>query len=431
VFEITPLHAWTAGKIGVSPDALTREQIEAYQIERINRTLALIRQKSIFYRRKLAHAPESITCLQDLSAFPLTSAEELSAQPESLVCVSQDAVQRVVTLTTSGTTDAPKRIFFTTEDQELTIDFFRVGMSTFTAPGDRVMILLPYRVGSVGDLLAKGLLRLGATPICYGLVGDPAAAVDCMRRENANVLVGVPVQVLGMATLGPPGLRLKSNLLTTDHVPQAIVDRVERVWGCRVYNHYGSTEMGLGGGVECAAHAGLHLREADLYFEVVDPASGLPLPEGEMGEVVFTTLNRAGMPLLRYRTGDEGRFAPGTCTCGSPIRRIDPIRTRLAGRIESGAGQVCMADLDEAIFPIEGVLDFQARLTVVEGKYNLEISVQSMRKYPVSSEQIDTRLGQIPALSAARASGALGWTVRVEPYSPGQRSSQSKRVIQT
>ena len=96
-----------------------------------------------------------------------------------------------------------------------------------------------------------------------------------------------------------------------------------------MYNHYGTTEMGLGGGVDCAAHAGLHLREADLLFEIVDPASGAPLAAGEEGEIVFTTLTREAMPLVRYRTGDLGRFAVEPCPCGSSLRLLAPVRERL------------------------------------------------------------------------------------------------------
>ena len=91
-------------------------------------------------------------------------------------------------------------------------------------------------------------------------------------------------------------------------MPEAIGRVLEERWGCRVYNHYGTTEMGLGGGVQCSARRGYHFREADLFVEIVEPRSGEPVPEGVTGEIVFTTLTRTGMPLIRYRTGDLSRF---------------------------------------------------------------------------------------------------------------------------
>lgn len=127
-------------------------------------------------------------------------------------------------------------------------------------------------------------------------------------------MVGIPVQVLAMAE-HPEADRLKgvikSVLLTTDYMPRAIVKRISRAWDCQVFEHYGMTETGLGGGVDCRAHGGYHLRGADLYYEVVDPQSGAPLPPGQEGELVVTTLTRHAMPLIRYRTSDWGRLAAG------------------------------------------------------------------------------------------------------------------------
>jgi phenylacetate-CoA ligase len=103
-----------------------------------------------------------------------------------------------------------------------------------------------------------------------------------------------------------------------------------------VRNIYGMTEMVFGGAVQCEARSGYHMREADLYFEIVDPVRGHSVPDGEIGEIVFTTLTRIGMPLIRYRTGDLSRFIPEPCPCGSSLRRLD----KIAGRIASAA---CLA----------------------------------------------------------------------------------------
>jgi phenylacetate-coenzyme A ligase PaaK-like adenylate-forming protein len=132
------------------------------------------------------------------------------------------------------------------------------------------------------------------------------------------------------------------------------------LWGCEVFEHYGMTEMGLGGGVDCAAHAGYHLRESDLLIEVVDPESGDPVAPGEMGEVVFTTLKRRGMPLIRYRTGDLSRLLPGACACGSPLARLSSIKRRQGGISLGAAGELNMSELDEALFALDAVADFGA-----------------------------------------------------------------------
>src|SRR6266536_362816 len=139
-----------------------------------------------------------------------------------------------------------------------------------------------------------------------------------MRREQVDCVVGIPAQILSLVRCrGPfadvPSRRLKRVLLCSDHVPERIVQEIKREWACEVFEHYGMTEMGLGGGVDCEAHCGYHVREADLYLEIVDIDTGRPVPAGRFGEIVFTTLTRRGMPFIRYRTGDISRFLPGVC----------------------------------------------------------------------------------------------------------------------
>jgi phenylacetate-CoA ligase len=379
--NLTPLEPWIANKIG-------QADLAEYQLGKLRETLRLAREKSRFYRQRLADAPIDLTSLDDLARLPFTTAADLRADPLSFVCVSQDDIQRVVTLddanfplatlTTSGTTGQPKRLYFTREDQELTIDFFHIGMSTFAAPGDRVLILLPGETpGSVGDLLATALTRLGAVPVKHGPVRDVAATLDVMRREKIDGLVGVPTHVLALARYpNAPKLQLKSVLLTTDHVPNAIKHVVEGRFACRVYNHYGVTEMGLGGGVDCEARRGYHLREADMLFEIVDPNTGEVLPDGEYGEVVFTTLTRRGMPLIRYRTGDVSRFIPDPCPCGTSLKTLERITHRLSGRLPLGARYLTIADLDEALFAIDGVLNFTATILNDTGQDCLHLAVK-------------------------------------------------------
>ncbi len=381
--RLTPLDPWIATKIAQDGGRATRAAIEAYQLQKLRETLHLVREKSGFYRKHLAAAPADLSCLADLARFPFTTAEEMCEDALPFLCVSQGEIHRVVTLDSSGTTGKPKRLYFTRDDQELTIDFFQVGMSTMVEAGDRVLILLPgERPGSVGDLLAIGLGRLGVLGIKHGPVRDAAQTLEVITREGANALVGIPTQVLALARYRddhgrPAPLKLKNVLLTTDHVPGAIAAAVEQAWGCEVYNHYGMTEMGLGGGVECQAHRGYHLREADLYFEIVDPDTGQPLADGEEGEVVLTTLTRRGMPLIRYRTGDLSRFLPSRCPCGTALKTMKPIRDRIAGQVAVDEGlHLSMADLDDALFPIETVLDFSAAVTREGDRNCLHLDVQ-------------------------------------------------------
>jgi phenylacetate-CoA ligase len=433
LLKLTPLHPWIAYKIGCSPEGLTRETIAAYQLQKVRETLQLAKAQSSFYRRKLAGFSPNIASLDELKRYPFTTDEDICREPLQFLCVSQNEVQRVVTLDAPGLIGQPKRVFFTGSDQELTIDFFQVGMSTFTAPGDRVLILLPVeRPGSVGDLLATALQRLGATGIRHGLVRDAAHTLAVMAEEGVDGLVGVPAQVLALArhegARGIDGPRLKSALLTMDHVPQAIVRAVEAAWGCLVYNHYGMTEMGLGGGVECHARRGYHLREADLYVEIIDPRNGRTVSEGEHGEVVFTTLTRRGMPLIRCRTGDISRFLLGECPCGTVLGTLEKVRRRISDMVPLGNDHfLTMADLDEAVFSVEGVWNFTATLSREGEMDHLRVEIHGKAETTVPAVQL--ALGAIPAVRAARDAGRLEVVSMVRKEGPFDLLGPTKRMI--
>ncbi len=414
--EITPLHRWIADKIGVTGAHLTKARLEAYQLGKLQETLQLARNHSVFYRKSLAGLPgENISSLAELTRLPFTTAEDLHQNPLQFLCVSQDQIDRVVTLQTSGTTGEPKRLYFTREDQGLTIDFFQQGMSTLVNPGDKVLILLPgERPGSVGDLLVRGLQQMGAKGIPHGLVRKPGRTLEILKKEEIDALVGIPTQVLSLARYQEQGgrlpVKLKSVLLSTDHVPRAIIHELERSWGCRVFNHYGMTEMGLGGGVECEARAGCHLREADLYFEIIDSKTKEPLPQGETGEIVFTTLTRKGMPLIRYRTGDQGRFISEPCPCGTSLKRLELVKGRLEGERRLTGGVITMEDLDEALFPLEDLTDFQAVILRQEGSEKLQIKVKLAAgcNRDLLEEKIYRALETIPLIKMALQQGKLG-----------------------
>jgi phenylacetate-CoA ligase len=371
--KLTPLDPWIKEKTN-------HGDLQTWQLEKLNETLALARDRSPFYKKHFEGLPETLSALDDLQQFPFTTPEDIRQNPLRFVCVSQGEIQRIVTLQTSGTTGEPKRIFFTADDQQLTIDFFGVGMSTLTEPDERVLIFLPGETpGSVGDLLRMGLERKGRKPIPYGMVKDPLHALAVMESQQADCLVGSPTQILSLARRwNPKNKAPRTILLSTDYVPAAIVNVLENIWGCKVFNHYGTTEMGLGGGVECEAHRGYHLREADMLFEIVNPETGKSVPDGEYGEVVFSTLTRRGMPLIRYRMGDRSRFIVGECPCGTKLRTMEKIRGRFSGFVSVGDETLKLPDFDEALFQIQGLLNFSVTVSGSGADESLLVEAQML-----------------------------------------------------
>ncbi|WP_143162398.1 DVU_1553 family AMP-dependent CoA ligase [Sporobacter termitidis] len=413
--KLTPLEPWISERAGI-PNPPDPARLRQYQLDALRETLRLMKEKSRFYRQRLHDvSPESVVTMEDLPRLPFTSAGDIGLRPEDFLCVPPRDIGRIVTLSTSGTTGRPKRIFFTGADQELTVDFFHHGMTTMADSGDRVMIFMPGSTeGSIGDLLQRGLARFDCASVIYGPVRDSSDALKALIEENITCVVAIPSQMLALAKYdaeGPKALkgRLRSVLLSADYVPRAVSARLEEIWGAPVYGHYGMTETGLGGGVECAARHGYHLREADLLFEIVDPVTGRPVPDGEYGEIVFSTLTRRGMPLLRYRTGDRSRFLTEPCPCGSVLRRLDHVSGRISEAVSLPGGRtLSITQLDEILLAEPSVTAFSAEMTARDGRDCLNITVESAGHFDADmlAQKLEPLLGGL--LSEGRLTLSIG-----------------------
>lgn len=299
---------------------VSQQAVDSYQLAALSRQAAYVVEHSRFYRQLYAGYD-----LQDPLSLPLISSEDIVAAGTSIVCLSQSQIKRIVSMMTSGSTAAPKRVYFSEADLELTIDFFANGMLLMTGPGERVMICMDGQTpDGLGDLLARGLRRDGVEPLVYGYLRDMEDAAAYALAHQPHCLVGVPQQVLALAE-SCPQLRPRTVLLSADNVKDELRQRIEQLWQTEVFSHWGMRETGLGGAVECPAHDGHHIRHADLLVEIIDPISGRRLPDGEWGEIVISTLTREAMPLLRYRTGDISRLLAEPCRCGSPLKRLDAV----------------------------------------------------------------------------------------------------------
>ena len=335
---------WIAGKIGLREgQALTRVALEALQLRKLRETLTHVREKSLFYLERLStlaengDAPSALTALEFIESLPFTTSANLASAGTAMVCVSASEVGRIVTLPTTGTTGEPKRVWFTDADQELMTDYICHGLRVMTGPGDVFLVLMPCeRPGSVGDLVAIGVERIGSRALRVGAIPPDGSRdeeiLELMRREGVTTGLATSHTAARLAKKSEGDAVIQKNMRTILLSAQYISDEekaiIELIWNCAVYEHYGMTEMGLGGAMACEARNGYHPREADLLFEIIDPKTGKVLPDGAYGEIVFTTLTRRAMPLIRYRTGDFSRWLPGPCACGSLLKRLGKVGDR-------------------------------------------------------------------------------------------------------
>lgn len=364
--NVTSLENWILERTHIA--SKSQEALKAYQLEKLIQTLTYAKEKSRFYHEKLNEIdPSSMTSFQDFERITFTTPEEIKRNSLDFICVSSSDIERIVTLNTSGTTGDEKRIFFTHEDLEATIDFFQYGMDCLVKQDDKVMVLLPGQAyASIGDLLKKALAISGIECIVQGVLGDVEKTAQSIEENNITCLVGIPMQVLYLSRVKTELFytHIKKVLLSTDYVPDVLVEALSSKGRCKVFNHYGMTEMGYGGGVECECLNGYHLRENDLYFEIIDPISGEPVRDGEYGEVVFTTLKRQAMPLIRYKTGDKARFLTQACACGTFLRTMEKVQGRIENKACIHGHDIHLRELDEILLRNASVLDY--KFTVCE-----------------------------------------------------------------
>ena len=325
-------------------DMTLRQAIGIYTAEKAAETVNYAKANSRFYAEKLSdYTGDGASGWTDI---PFTTPDELRERDMDFLCVSPSEISRIVTLNTSGTTGKPKRIYFTEEDQQLTIDYFNHGMRLIIDGTDKVLILMPSSSeGSIGRLLGRGIRDMGAQAIEYGEpfktgAAEAADILKLMRDEKVTSVVVTPTHMVALARAlnreiesGGEAIYPRSILLSAEYVPDKTVMMLEDTFQCMIFEHYGMTEMGLGCAVSCGYGRGYHVREADLFIELINPITG-EVVKGESprtpgfsnyGEIVFTTLTRKGMPFIRYRTGDFSRWILQDCPCGSQLKRLDKV----------------------------------------------------------------------------------------------------------
>jgi phenylacetate-CoA ligase len=397
---------------------ISRSDVETYQSYRLQRILQYCCDHSSFYRESFASAglrPENIRDPRELVKLPFTEPRDLAEVPYRFLCTSQSEIARPHTFVTSGTTGPRKKVFWTRRDLERITDFMSAGIGMVATQQDVVQINLPDgRPNSQADLLFKGVKKFGATPVLSGMDLGAQEFLNVVADFHSTIIFGYTRRLFRLSK----ELQLKQDLrgkgvrvlfLAAEYLPIAMRKELEKIWNCRIHTHYGLTEMGLGVAVECSAGNGYHFNEADLLLEVVNPRTGERVPPGEEGELVFTTLNREAMPLIRYRTHDVSRLIAGSCPCGaSTLLRIDTVRKRLDSILEIGDGdEICPTYFDDTLFEVPGLIDYQMTVTKEKDKDRLDFKIEMISKPGNRSAEIKDKLLSVPIVAKNIAAGRM------------------------
>lgn len=286
----------------------------------LRRTVRLAGRRSVFYREKFAALgiePDRVRDLADLKDCYTTTEELRAARPEDLLCGKPEMV-----FESSGTTGRITRTYLSYEELDYSAQQGIVYLASLgIGPEDRILGTFGYWASLYTErIIAKSGL-FGVVP---GLV-DPREALEWLPIHKFTVIIGDPFWLSRLTEVAMArGVRapMKAFISGAERMTEQLRGLIEEYWRAPLYMSYGSTELAASLGGECRLKAGYHLNEYDYAVEVVDPDA-----EG-YGEIVFTTLTRGVMPLIRYRTGDIARLILEPCSCGLPFRRLSAIRGR-------------------------------------------------------------------------------------------------------
>ncbi|MQY51319.1 phenylacetate--CoA ligase family protein [Rhodocyclus gracilis] len=317
-------------------EVASRDELAALQTEGLRRTVATC-LASPFYRRRLGAlgvGPEDFNSPLDIRKLPFTTKDDLRAgYPDGFLCQPREDFIRLHV--SSGTTGAPTAVFYTANDVAAWANLVaRCMHAVGLRRGDVFQNMSGYGLFTGGLGIHYGAERLGCLTVPAG-AGNSKRQLKLLRDFKVDGVHIIPSyalhfgQFLRQEGVDPADLGWRFALIGAEPHTERTRRRIEEVLGLKAFNSYGLTEMnGPGVAFECAAQAGMHVWEDAYLAEIVDPQTGAPLPDGETGELVMTTLGRDGMPLLRYRTRDLTRFIPGECACGRTHRRLDRITGR-------------------------------------------------------------------------------------------------------
>ena len=352
-------------------------QMTDEQLKLITTKLSTIKDCSPFYAEKFKDIdPSDVRTQEDFEKLPFSEKDDLRrVYPLGLQAVPDEEVVRIHS--SSGTTGTPVIIPYTAQDvTDWAIQFERCYRTAGITNLDRIQITPGYGLWTAGIGFQLGCERLGAMAIPMG-PGNTEKQLKMMQDLHSTVITGTSSYALLLAEeISTRGLRdkldLKKGVIGSERWGEKMRHRIANELGIEIFDIYGLTEIyGPGIGISCEAHHGMHVWEDFVYVEIVDPKTGAVLPDGEVGEIVLTTLRKQGAPLIRYRTHDLSRIIPGACTCeyGSRHPRIDTIVGRTDDMVKVKGCNMFPSQIEEVINFTEGTSsEYQMMIEAINGR---------------------------------------------------------------
>lgn len=420
-------------------ETMSREDLQALQLERLQALVKRVYEKIPFYKESFDKAgvnPADIKSLSDLTKLPFTVKQDMrDAYPFGLFAVPRKDVVRVHC--SSGTTGTATVVGYTQNDLDNWGDCFaRALYGAGCGPDSALQIAYGYGLFTGGLGAHYGGERAGCTVLPMS-TGNTKRQVRLMKDFDVDCLCCTPSYALNIAELAeeegydPREFPIHAGILGAEPCSEATRAEIEQKMGIQVYDIYGLSEvMGPGVACECEQQHGLHVCEDQFIIEILDPKTLQPVPDGEWGEVVFTTLCKECSPLVRYRTRDISRILVGECECGRTFRRMDRIAGRTDDMMILRGVNVFPSQIEEEIvsFP-EIAPQYQLILTTKGTLDHAELRVETVPEFPFDEIRRLEKLKK-DLQKALKENLQIAVDVKiVEPKTIERAEGKTKRII--
>ncbi|MEK9879529.1 MAG: phenylacetate--CoA ligase PaaK [Paracoccaceae bacterium] len=410
----------------------SRDEIQALQLSRMKWSLRHAYDNVAMYKKRFDDAgvhPDDLKSLSDLAKFPFTYKNDLRDHyPFGLFAVPRDQIARIHA--SSGTTGKATVVGYTKNDVSMWADMVARSMrASGTKPGDIVNIVYGYGLFTGGLGAHYGAERLGCTvvPVSGGMTERQVTLIQDFKPSTIMVTPSYMLNILEQfhkMGIDPCGSSLDVAIFGAEPWTNSMRQEIEQAFDMHAVDIYGLSEV-LGPGVanECVeTKDGLHIWEDHFYPEIINPETGEPVEDGEMGELVFTTLTKEGLPMIRYRTRDLTRLLPGTARS---MRRMEKITGRADDMIILRGVNVFPTQIEELILKSDTLAPhFQIELTKDGPMDKMKVKVEKMPS-ATGSQDLGSALKN-------RIKDTIGISVSIEVGEPGsvERSEgKARRVV--
>lgn len=420
-------------------DYVKVDYLRELQLERLRKIVKHAYDNVALFRNRMEErglVPEDVKTLDDLSRLPFMCKADLrDTYPFGLFAVPMSEVVRLHA--SSGTTGKPIVVGYTRQDLEVWMEVMKRALASCGLnKTDIIQVSYGYGLFTGGLGAHYGAEALGATVVPTS-GGNTQRQIMLMRDFGTTAVCCTPsyfnfmIEQAAANGIDMHDLPIRAGVFGAEPWTEEMRKRIEKASGIKAYDIYGLSEIiGPGVGIECRCQKGMHIFEDHFYPEIIDPETGEVLPDGELGELVLTTLSKYAMPMIRYRTRDLTRIISEPCECGRTLRRIDRISSRSDDMFIIRGVNVFPSQIETALLSVEGTLPhYNIILYTENGLDNIEVDVE------INEELFSDKVRSMEALQHrlnAAIEGLIGLRVRVKLVAPNtiQRSEgKAKRVI--